>query len=226
MDDTQSLAVPEPHQQQPNNHTEPMKTITLNEKADFGIGVPRNVAVTETNVRHANRSEFRRDCRQKPHESSPHRLTPTILVAVDFLPASLRAVEHALGWAKRLHASILLLHVVDPIYTGGFVNLVTKQKVRREARRRASERINSLANSHTAESVPVTCVVRDGLPEIEILRLAEKMSVNMIVLGRQPQHPLGRWILGSVSDDIIDLAPCPVVLVNSSRAARIQGGWT
>ena len=203
-----------------------MKTIQLSESANLGIGDSRGVAVTETNVRHANRSDFRRDCRTKPRKGSSLRPTPTILVAVDFLPASLKAVEHAFAMAKRLHASILLLHVVDPIYTGGFVNLVTKQKVRREARRRALERITTLANSHIDAGVPVTCVVQDGLPEIEILRLAEKMSVNMIVLGRRPKNLLGRWILGSVSDDIIDLAPCPVVLVNSSAAARIQGGWT
>lgn len=226
MDDTQSLAVPEPHQHQPNNHTKPMKTIPLSERTNLGIGDTRGVAVTETNVGNANRSELRRDYRTKPHLGSARRSAPTILVAVDFLPASLKAVEYAFGWAKRLHASILLLHVVDPVYTGGFVNLVTKQKVRREARRRASERINTLANSHTAERVPVTCAVRDGLPEIEILRLAEKMSVNLIVLGRRPKNLLGRWILGSVSDDIVDLAPCPVVLVNSSAAARIQGDWT
>ena len=202
-----------------------MKTITLSERADLGIGGPSDVAVTEPNVRPANRAEFRRDLRTRPHLGSARRSSPTILVAVDFLPASLKAVEHAFVWAKQLHASILLLHVVDPIYTGGFVNLVTKQKVRREARRRALERINTLANSHTHEDIPVTCVVRDGLPEIEILQLAEKMNVNMIVLGRQPKNPLGRWILGSVSDDIIDLAPCPVVLVNSSAAARMQS-WT
>lgn len=70
-----------------------------------------------------------------------------------------------------------------------------------------------LANSHTDESVPVTCVVRDGLPEFEILQLAENMNVNMIVLGRRPKNSLGRWILGSVSDDIVDFASCPVVLV-------------
>lgn len=203
-----------------------MKTIQLSESTNLGIGDTRGVGVSETNVRHANRSEFRRDCRTKLRKGSSRRPTPAILVAVDFLPASLKAVEHAFGWAKRLHVSILLLHVVDPIYTGGLVNLVTKQKVRLEARRRASDRVYTLANSHIAESVPVTCVVRDGLPEIEILRFAEKMSVNMIVLGRRPKNLLGRWILGSVSDHIIDLAPCPVVLVNSSAAARNQGGWT
>lgn len=226
MDDRQNLAAPEPYQFHLSNHTEPMKSITLSERADLGIGGPRDVAVNEPNGRPANASEFRRDCRTKPHLGSARRSTPTILVAVDFLPASLKALEHAFVWAKQLHASITLLHVVDPIYTGGFVNLVTKQKVRREARRRALERINKLADSQTTEGVPVTRVVRDGLPEFEILRLAEKMSVNMIVLGRRPKNPLGRWILGSVSDDIVDLAPCPVVLVNSSAAARIQGGWT
>lgn len=195
---------------------ESMKTIQLNESPNLGIGDARSVAVTETNVRHTKRSEFRRDCNTKPRKGSSLPPTPTILVAVDFLPASLKAVEHAFTWAKRLHASIVLLHVVDPIYTGEFVNLVTKQKVRRAARRRALERIYTLVNSHADENVPATCVLRDGLPEIEILQLAEKENVSMIVLGRQPKNPLSRWILGSVSDDIIDLASCPVVLVNNN----------
>lgn len=197
-----------------------MKTIQLSERTNLGIGDTRGGVVTETNVRHANQPGFRRDCRPKPRKGSHHQPTPTILVAVDFLSASLKAVEHAFALATRLHASILLLHVVDPTYTGGFVKLVTKQKVRLEARRRALEKINTLANSHTAEGVTVTRVVRDGLPELEILRLAEKMGVNMIVLGRRSKTPLSRWILGSVSDDIVDLAPCPVVLVNSSAAAH------
>lgn len=197
-----------------------MKTITLNERTDFGSVGPGNVAVTEPDVRPATRPEFRRDGRTLPGKDSADRSTPTILVAVDFRPASLKAMEHAFAWAKRLRASILLLHVVDPIYTGGFVNLVTRQKVRCEARRRALERIKKLADAHSTEGVSVTCVVRDGLPEIEILRLAGKMNVNMIVLGRRPKNPLSRWILGSVSDDIIDLAPCPVASVNSSAAAH------
>lgn len=226
MDGTQSLATLEPHQLHLDNRTKLMTTIQLGERTDLGIGNTRGVAPAETNVQNANRSEFRRDYITTPHRGSARRSKPTILVAVDFLPASLKAVEHAFGWAKRLHASILLLHVVDPIFTGGFVNLLTKQKVRREARRRASERINTLANSHAHEDIPVTCVVRDGLPEIEILRLAEKMNVNMIVLGRELKNPLGRWILGSVSDDIVDLARCPVVLVNRTAAAQIQGGRT
>lgn len=197
-----------------------METIQFDERADLSTCDTRGVAVTETNVRSATRVEFRRDCRTTRRQSSSHRSKPTILVAVDFRPASLKAMEHAFAWSKRLRASILLLHVVDPIYTGGFVNLVTRQKVRREARRRALERINKLADAHSTERVPVTCVVRDGLPEIEILQLAGKMNVNMIVLGRRPKNPLSRWILGSVSDDIIDLAPCPVALVNSSAAAH------
>jgi nucleotide-binding universal stress UspA family protein len=87
-----------------------------------------------------------------------------------------------------------------------------------EARRRALEHINKLANSHAHEGVPITCVVRDGLPTIEILQLAAKMRVNMIILGRRPKNLLNRWLMGSVSDDLADVAPCPVVVVNSTAA--------
>ncbi len=197
-----------------------MKTIHWSEKAvpntDAGLAI-----LNETDAKRTDRLDLRASCGRRPRSSRIDRSRPVILVAVDFLPASLKATEYAATLAMRLDASLLLLHVVDPIYTGSLVNLVTKQKIGQEALRRASEKINSVADALTEGSVSVTCAVRVGLPEIEILRLACKLNVNIIVLGRMLRNPLSRWILGSVGDDIIDLAPCPVVVVNSKVATRI-----
>jgi nucleotide-binding universal stress UspA family protein len=163
---------------------------------------------------HAAGAGLQRRSKAKLQRGSVDQSSQSILVAVDFTSASFAAVGHAFIWAKQLHASVLLLHVLNPIFNGRFVNLVTKQKVRAEARRRALARISSLADSHANEGVVVACAVQDGLPEVEILRVAEKMNVNMIVLGRRQGNLLGRWLWGSVSADIVDLAHCPVVLVN------------
>jgi hypothetical protein len=165
MDGTKNLPAPEPHQLHLNSDTGLRKTITLSERTDRG-GVGRgSVAVTEPDVGSVTRPEFRCNGRTTPGKGSANGSRPTILVPVDFLPVSINAVEHALVWAKQLHASILLLHVLDPIYTFGFPNLTPRQKVRQEARRRASELINMLAKSHAHEGVPITCALRDGLPE-------------------------------------------------------------
>lgn len=197
-----------------------MKPTTLNDWADLSIRNPREVAVTGADLGFVNRSDARWEGRASARPQFLPPAPPTILVGVDFLPASLRAAEQAFAWAKQWHASILLLHVVDSIYTGGLVNLVTKQNVRREAQHRALARVKKLADAHTAEGLSVTCVVRDGLPEVEILQLAEQMKVSMIVLGRRSKNLLGRWILGSVSETIVDLAACPVVLVNPAASVR------
>jgi len=175
-------------------------------------------ASTETNTRRKDGLARRPSCASGPGLSHSPRSRPVILVAVDLLPTSLGALKYAAALAKRLDASLLLLHVVNPIYTGGFVNLVTKQKVRQEARRRALKKIYALARSQTDQDVPVTCVVRDGLPEYEILQLAESRAAALIVIGRPRRNLLGKWLWGSVSDDIFDLAPCPVLVVNGRAA--------
>jgi len=137
-----------------------------------------------------------------------------ILVAIDFQPASLLAMDHAFALARQMNASVLLLHVSDPIYTGGLVNLVTRQKISQEARRRALEKLETLARSRIDPGIPVTCLVRDGLPEYEIFQLAASRRMDLIVLGRTRRGCFSRWLGGSISDNLLDIAPCPVVTVN------------
>ncbi|HHY85590.1 MAG TPA: universal stress protein [Verrucomicrobia bacterium] len=189
---------------------------------DHGSDDIRDIAVTQTGVQPVARPECRPNGKTRRQRNSPHGSMPTILVAVDFRPASLKAVEQAFTWAKELGASVLLLHVLDRVSAGGFVDLVTRHKPRRDARSHAMQRIKELAESYRSYGVPFMCVVQDGLPEVEIIEVAAKMNVKMIVLGRQPRYLLGRWILGSVSEDIADLAPCPVMLVNRRMAVSAR----
>jgi nucleotide-binding universal stress UspA family protein len=197
-----------------------MNTTQLSERIDHQRGGTLGLGLPDPKVSHVDESGFGRKSRTELQKPSAREPKLQILVAVDFTPASIAALEHACVWAKQLQASVLLFHVLNPIFSGRFVNLVTKQKVHAEARRRALARINALADFHANEGLMVTCAVQDGLPEIEILRVAEKMNVNMIVLGRRQRNLLGRWLWGSVSADIVDLAHCPVVLVNHSTSSQ------
>lgn len=136
----------------------------------------------------AGATEIPRPRRSRFPNDIPSQMTGTILVAVDFTAVSLKALDHALRLAKQTEASIVLLHVLDPVYTGAFVNLVTKQKVRRQTRHRALKMIRELAESRMDQGVTIKCVVRDGVPECEILRFAETEGASLIVLGRQPRN--------------------------------------
>ena len=105
------------------------------------------------------------------------RKAQTILVPVDFTESSHKALDYALPLAESLQASIVLLHVVDRIYAEGFLDTPAKRNVRTEAHRGAREKLDAGAKSKSDRLVPIRHVVRHGVPEYEILRLAESMDV-------------------------------------------------
>ncbi|MGV3774070.1 MAG: universal stress protein [Verrucomicrobiales bacterium] len=137
-----------------------------------------------------------------------------ILVPIDFTNVSAEALEIGLSVAKRCNWSITLLHVIFRSYAEGFIDSSAKGRMREEAHRRAQRKLKMMAFDHRSSGVPILTMVRSGLPEYEILKVAEKMKPEMILLVRQRRHPLSRFIFGSVTEDILEVAKCPVLVVN------------
>jgi nucleotide-binding universal stress UspA family protein len=52
-----------------------------------------------------------------------------------------------------------------------------------------------------------------GKPSDHILRVAEEVKADLIVLGVHPHHPLRRRLLGGTADKIVDHAECSVLVV-------------
>lgn len=152
----------------------------------------------------------------------------TILVPMDFSKASDRALDYALSIADGLGASVVVLHVVERLYAEGFLDTPAKSTLRTEAHDEAKKGLDAIVESKSNCFAPIKRVVCRGMPQHEILRIAESMDVDLIVLGRRPRNFLGRWLCGSVSDEIIDTAPCPVLVVKPSRfdSQRVKGSRT
>ncbi len=55
-----------------------------------------------------------------------------------------------------------------------------------------------------------------GLPAEQIVRVAEKEKVELIVLGTQGHSGLKRLMIGSVTDRVLRACQCPVLAVRSS----------
>src|SRR5207245_9001310 len=54
-----------------------------------------------------------------------------------------------------------------------------------------------------------------GKPGDVILRIAEDLSVDLIIMGTKPHSPLRRRFLGATVDKVIDHAHCSVLVVRS-----------
>lgn len=137
--------------------------------------------------------------------------TQRLLLATDLSPTSGPATNEAFEVAGRLGAELLIVSVIDTAALrmpgGRFLARVDQVRDRRQAA------AQELVQRGRREGVPVTFLVWEGEPGESILEAANAERADMIILGSHGRGPLGRLLLGSVSQHVIRLAAVPVVVV-------------
>jgi universal stress protein A len=139
-----------------------------------------------------------------------------ILVAVDFSEHSQRALDDAIGLAKKFGAELHLLHCYQ-IYPGdevGFPSTVAlPESYEQSIRSAAAARLAGWLEKVTAQGVRAERHVAMDRPSHGIVALAEKLPADLIVIGTYGLTGLKHVLLGSVAERVIRHAPCPVLTV-------------
>lgn len=144
-----------------------------------------------------------------------------IVVAVDLSPPSLRAVDLGADLAGRYGAALLLLHVVHDVGAPdpGIEAYAQIEHIRDpaptlliEALRDQLSGVCDRAAAKGAGQVRPEVVVGDAAEQI--LEFAKAEQADLIVLGSRGHGRLAGLLLGSVSQKVIGLAPCPVLVVH------------
>ena len=137
-----------------------------------------------------------------------------ILVAVDFSEHSNRAIEMAVGLAVEFGAKVDLVHAFDVP-----VPFVTPYKVAipdsfiHEARQAAKEKLEAAAGKIAAEKIEVASHLTEVPAPTAIIRVAEEIAADLIVMGTRGNTGLKHVFLGSVAERTLRHAPCPVLTV-------------
>lgn len=63
--------------------------------------------------------------------------------------------------------------------------------------------------------------VRAGRPAVVLAAVARERRADLIVVGNRGHGPARAALMGSVSADLVDHAPCPVLVARRSRVARM-----
>jgi nucleotide-binding universal stress UspA family protein len=131
-----------------------------------------------------------------------------VLFATDFSAASEAAAPVAGAMARRAGAALLVVHVIPPLTDPSF----------------AAESLAAAA----AFDVPVETALLSGRPGPQIVDLARRKGVDLIVLGTHGRTGVSRAILGSVAEHVVRTAPCmvltvPATLTRSAEPAEEPG---
>jgi nucleotide-binding universal stress UspA family protein len=139
-----------------------------------------------------------------------------ILLATDLSAASEGATRQAIDLARDLGATLLIVSVIDPAMRGAAGGRVQRMDQRRRARETSAQEV--VIRGRQA-GVPVSFMIWEGEPGPSIVDAATSEQVDMVIVGSHGRGPMGRLLIGSVSEHVVRNAPCPVLVVR----ARAQG---
>ena len=138
----------------------------------------------------------------------------SILCPIDFSEFSVIAYQYARSLAWHYKAPLLLQHILYPLGPTGYdSNKDPYEKICRQIRSEAKEKIEWFVRLHALAGVQPECIVQDGLVTDLILSLAEQRAVSLIVMGTHGWRGIDRLILGSVTERVLRRAKCPVLAV-------------
>lgn len=134
-----------------------------------------------------------------------------ILLVVDLSEDSKRVGERAKAIAACYQSEITLLHVVEyvPVEPMGEALLPTVQ-IEGELVDRARAKLAELADKLGLAQSPR--LIETGSIKTEIVRVAQRLGANLIVLGSRERHGLA-ILLNFTEDTVLHAAPCDVLAV-------------
>jgi nucleotide-binding universal stress UspA family protein len=140
-----------------------------------------------------------------------------ILVPTDFSDASARALEYGSRLASTLGAELTIVHIVAPLTTHAWMEGADQCGNTIDAWLTDAHATLAEAVASVSDHVPVVRgTVAIGQEAEEILDFTSRQRIDLIVMGMHGHGRKARWLRGSVTDQVLRRAPCPVLAIPAS----------
>ena len=128
-----------------------------------------------------------------------------ILVPLDLNRLSEGKLPATEAQARAFGAEVILLHVI--------ANVAPSDEAVTVAESQSITYLNALAARLRSNGIAAHSLVRYGPPAEAILDEIVMQKADLVVLGASTRRGVSRLLLGSVAEEIIARAPCPVLLI-------------
>ena len=141
------------------------------------------------------------------------KLVKKILIATDGSEYTKNAVEYGVDLAKSTGAKLYAVYVID---TAAFASIpmdAAWESMYELLKQEGDESTGYVAEKAGEEGLEVERFTVEGHPADEIIKTAEKNSVNLIIMGTLGKSGLDRFLLGSVAEKVVRTSKIPVLIV-------------
>jgi nucleotide-binding universal stress UspA family protein len=143
----------------------------------------------------------------------------TILFPTDYTPFASAAFSAALEMARLYHARLIVLHAVETL---GPENVTYGEASSRKQpdsyRNRLWDDLHQI--KALQDDVRLEYVLSEGGAARAILEAAATHGCDLIVMGSHGRTGFSRFLRGSVAEEVVRKAPCPVLVVKLPTIAR------
>ena len=146
-----------------------------------------------------------------------------VVVATDFSDGAERALTVAIRFAKLLGATVDIVHVY-PMATAGVLSpipgVVPMPPPPADVMDEIAGRLDALATQVREAGVNALTTSLEGGAADEIVAYANRVSTDLIVMGTHGRTGIRRVLLGSVAEQVLRQARCPLLVVPRADGAR------
>lgn len=139
-----------------------------------------------------------------------------ILVPTDFSETSAAAVKYAVALADAFGSELHLLHVMEqPIQwqMAAEVAMVSAPVNDAALRGQAEAELNGLLTREERAKYHAVTATETGAPFAAIVRYAKAQAIDLIVMGTHGRGAVAHLLIGSVAENVVRKAPCPVLTI-------------
>jgi len=136
-----------------------------------------------------------------------------ILVPTDGSDYSMRAAEYGVGIAKMLSAQIVVVYVIDRVVIDQISKVTERDSVEQEFKEDGQRYVSYVLGLAAKEGLKASSLLTKGNPYEQIVRLAKELKIDLIVMGTYGRRAAERVLIGSVTERVIEYAPCPVLVI-------------
>jgi nucleotide-binding universal stress UspA family protein len=158
---------------------------------------------------------------QASSKRRPVQVFKKILLPLDGSPMGEAALPYVKGIAQALDCEVILLRVIEVVqyvHTIGGPDHFTYSEPQIENMKDEAVKYLETIRQQFGKG-KVHAILRTGDPAQEIIKLSEAENVDMVAMSSHGKSGMTRWIMGSVSNKILQAGKVPLLLVRPQRTS-------
>lgn len=145
----------------------------------------------------------------------------SILLPTDFSECGNYALSYAASLARKFDASIICVHVIEPMVPtvgySGVTEPLPLADITDQLEDSAERELPKISECEACEGLDIEEVIVHGEAATEIARVAEERNVDLIIISSHGRTGLGRILFGSTAEAVVRHSSCPVLVVKPPK---------